>query len=275
MPWQSAEIIVAQVTISSDKQRLELGAPIHVAGKTGGISAQDPNWNSNNGLFFISDISGYHNPWKFTFDPANPAETGEALPILPEPIKEEFGAPQWWLSRHGSGALSKTKVAFSSFRQGRSVLYICDVEQGGFFEVSTPFAHIQFMHGDGKSKVVMLGQSTDADEVLTELTMDMNGTPQLQFLSPPPIEGRKIPSSFISSGKHYAITLPPDNRTCHITYYPPKNLNYDGGLPGEKPPVIVLIHGGPFLLEPASLDWSKQFFTSRGWAQCVCLVITR
>ncbi|KAJ6494884.1 Alpha/Beta hydrolase protein, partial [Mycena vitilis] len=75
-----------------------------------------------------------------------------------------------------------------------------------------------------------------------------------------------LPSSFISPAQYFELTLPPDGRTCHINYYAPKNPNYDGGLPGEKPPAVVLIHGGPFYMESANLDWAKQFFTSRGWA---------
>lgn len=267
MPFQSSEVFVAPVSVSPDAQSLELGASVHVDGKTEVVSAQDPNWNSNNSIFFFSDSSGFHNPWKFTFDPAKPLEDGIASPILAEPVEEEFGAPQWWLSRHGSGALSETHVAFTSFRKGRSTLYICDVNKGTLSEVPTSYAHIQYVHGDGKGKVVFLGQPADAGEVLVELTLDGSGKPQLKSLSPPATENEKLPSSFISPGVYYELKLPPNDRTCHLTYYAPKNPNYDGGLHGEKPPVVVLIHGGPFYMEPANLDWSKQFFTSRGWAQ--------
>ncbi|KZT44034.1 alpha/beta-hydrolase [Sistotremastrum suecicum HHB10207 ss-3] len=264
MPFQSSEIIVAHVV--SDGQTLELGTPAHVAGKTEAISAQDPIWNSNNSIIFLSDESGFHNPWKFTFDPAKPLKDGQASPICPQPIKEEFGAPQWWLSRHGSGALSETHVAFTSFRKGRTTLYICDVSKGNLLEVPTPYAHIQYLHGDGKGKVVMLGQPADSGEVLVELTIDEMGKPLLTSLSPPSASVDSLPSSYISPGEYHELILPPDGRTCHVTYYAPKNPHYGGGLPGEKPPVVVLIHGGPFYMEPANLDWSKQFFTSRGWA---------
>lgn len=266
MPFQSAEIMLAPVT--AEGRKLTLGDPIHVAGKTEVIAAQDPNWASSNTIFFTCDVSGYHNPWKFVFDSANPA-AGKASPILREPIEEEFGPPQWFLSRHGSGALSETKVAFVSFFAGCSLLYICDLTLGDIRKIATSFAHIQFMRGDARGKVVMLGQPADAGEVLVELTLDIDENAQMRSLSPPPVENPNLPSSFISPSKYFALALPPDNRTCHINYYPPKNPNYDGGLPGEKPPVVVLIDGGPFYMETANLDWTKQFFTSRGWAQYV------
>ncbi|KAJ7512848.1 alpha/beta-hydrolase [Mycena galericulata] len=263
LPWQSAEIKLASVTVYGRK--LTLGNPIHVAGKSEAIAAQDPNWASNNTLFFTCDDGGYHNPWKFVFDSGNPA-AGKASRILREPIEEEFGAPQWFLSRHGSGALSETKVAFVSFFEGCSVLYICDLTLGKIRKVPTSFAHIQFMRGDRCGKVVLLGQPANAGEFLAELTLDGDGNPQITSLSPPAVENPNLPSAFISPAKYFALTLPPDNRICHINYYPPKNPNYDGGLPGEKPPVVVLIHGGPWYMETANLDWTKQFFTSRGWA---------
>ncbi|KAJ7019907.1 Alpha/Beta hydrolase protein, partial [Mycena alexandri] len=72
-----------------------------------------------------------------------------------------------------------------------------------------------------------------------------------------------LPASYISAPQYFALTLPPDGRTCHVNYYP-KNPNYNGGLPGEKPPVLVLIHGGPLYFESANLEWTKHFFTSRG-----------
>lgn len=172
---------------------------------------------------------------------------------------------QWYLSRHGSGAISPTKLAFLSFCDGRSKLYICDVAHGTQSVVQTPFANIQYVHGDGRGKVVMLGQPADGPEALTELTIDEHGEPHLKSLSPPPEESDELPSSFISVGVYKALTLPPDNRTCHVTYYAPKNPHYQD-LSGEKPPVVVYIHGGPPLMAAANLDWSKQFFTSRGWA---------
>ncbi|KAI3612802.1 peptidase s9 prolyl oligopeptidase [Moniliophthora roreri] len=130
------------------------------------------------------------------------------------------------------------------------------------------YAQIEYTYGDGKGKVVMLGLPADADEVLVSLTLDSNGQPKLTPLLPPTADGNDVGLSleYVSEGEYYALTLPPDGRTCHITYYAPRNPKYDGGLPGEKPPIVVNIHGGPWYMESANLNWMKQFYTSRGWA---------
>ncbi|KAH8101563.1 alpha beta-hydrolase [Cristinia sonorae] len=272
MPQQSAEIKIATVTFSAG-EALTLGEIVHVAGEANKVVAQDPNWTSTTSFHFICDVSGYLNPWKFEFTESEGISRGKASPILKEPVAEEFGAPQWWLSKHGSGALSDTKVAFISFRDAASVLYIADIPTGTFIEVPTEYAHIQYVHGSpAHGKVVFLGQSPDAVGFLTELTLSADGLPVLTKIFPSPTERptsglSALSASHISVGVPYKFSLAPDNRTCHLTYYPPRNADYEGGVDGEKPPVVVLIHGGPYHMEPRALDWNKQFWTSRGYAQ--------
>ncbi|KAJ7583310.1 alpha beta-hydrolase [Mycena floridula] len=242
MPFQSSEIAVAN---------------------TEAVSAQEPNWACDDTLFFVSDISGFHNPWKFTVDDL---ASGKASAVLPEPIAEEFAVPQWWLSCHASGALNDHAIVIFSFVQGRSRLYLCDLLDGSLVHIPTPYAHIHYLHGDAKGKVVFLGKPADSGEVLVELTLDAAGKPQMRSLSPPPEPSDNLPLSHVSVREYYRLSLAPDNHTCHVTFYPPKNPQYDGGLAGEKPPVVVFIHGGPWYMETAALDWTKQFFMTRGWA---------
>ncbi|KAF8589755.1 alpha beta-hydrolase [Ramaria rubella] len=266
MPFQSSEIKIASVNNEAGGQTLKIGPAMHIAGETEKIVAQDPNWTSNSCIVFFSDVSGYLNPWMFSFDPADIVSTGKASPILSEPMEEEFGRSQWFLSYHAIGALSETRVACCSFRSGVSTLHVCDLSKRTIVEIPTDFACINYVHGDGKGKAVLLGQPGNAGDVLAELSSDAAGEYQLKSLSPPQVENEKLPSSFVSAGEHRTFQLPPDNRTCHVTYYPPKNPNYSGGLPGERPPVLTFVHGGPWYMEPSNLNWSKQFYTSRGWA---------
>ncbi|KAI0078408.1 alpha/beta-hydrolase [Panus rudis PR-1116 ss-1] len=245
LPFQSSEIYVAppRTSIEMDNGNsstdvmLSIGTPIHVAGKHGTICAQDPKWTSETSIHFVCDLAGYLNPWKF--DKLPPLAT----PILPYTLSEEFGAPQWWLSKHGSGSLSSTHIIFLSYRQARSRLYIADTSttnpELSFREIETEYVNVQYLHGDGRGKVVALGQCAGRGEELVDNSNSDHTT----------------------------------NRVCHITYYPPRNPLYETEEGervrrerGEKPPVVVLMHGGPFYMEPAALDWSKQFWTTRGWA---------
>ncbi len=51
----------------------------------------------------------------------------------------------------------------------------------------------------------------------------------------------------------------------HAFYYPPKNPNFAAPA-GDKPPLIVLTHGGPTAATEDALDPEVQFWTSRGFA---------
>jgi dipeptidyl aminopeptidase/acylaminoacyl peptidase len=54
-------------------------------------------------------------------------------------------------------------------------------------------------------------------------------------------------------------------RTAHALYHPPRNPKY-AGPPGERPPLLVLSHGGPTSNTSTALDLTKQLLTSRGIA---------
>jgi dipeptidyl aminopeptidase/acylaminoacyl peptidase len=54
-------------------------------------------------------------------------------------------------------------------------------------------------------------------------------------------------------------------RRAHALYYPPKNKNYEGPA-AEKPPLLVLSHGGPTSAATSSLKLALQYWTNRGFA---------
>jgi dipeptidyl aminopeptidase/acylaminoacyl peptidase len=50
----------------------------------------------------------------------------------------------------------------------------------------------------------------------------------------------------------------------HAFYYPPTNPDF-AGVAGEKPPVVVKVHGGPTSHSKAELSMGVQYWTSRGF----------
>jgi dipeptidyl aminopeptidase/acylaminoacyl peptidase len=74
----------------------------------------------------------------------------------------------------------------------------------------------------------------------------------------------RIESDYISEPE--AIEFPTENNlTAHAFFYAPRNRDFTG-LPSEKPPLIVMIHGGPTSATTSRFDLAKQFWTSRGFA---------
>ncbi|MCP3674466.1 MAG: S9 family peptidase, partial [Gammaproteobacteria bacterium] len=63
-----------------------------------------------------------------------------------------------------------------------------------------------------------------------------------------------------------AIKFPTENdKNAHAFYYPPMNDKFQG-LEEEKPPLIVMSHGGPTAAASAEFNSSIQFWTNRGFA---------
>jgi dipeptidyl aminopeptidase/acylaminoacyl peptidase len=62
------------------------------------------------------------------------------------------------------------------------------------------------------------------------------------------------------------ITYPTDeDQQAHAIYYPPTNKDFRPPM-GERPPLIVMSHGGPTGMTSTALKYSTQFWTSRGFA---------
>ena len=63
-----------------------------------------------------------------------------------------------------------------------------------------------------------------------------------------------------------AIEFPTeDGHTAHALFYPPANQDFVAP-PDERPPLMVLSHGGPTSATSAVLNLGVQFWTSRGFA---------
>ncbi len=56
-----------------------------------------------------------------------------------------------------------------------------------------------------------------------------------------------------------------DGEYSHAWYYPPKNRHYQAPA-GDKPPLLVMVHGGPTSRCNSALNYHRQYWTGRGFA---------
>ena len=62
------------------------------------------------------------------------------------------------------------------------------------------------------------------------------------------------------------ITYPTDaGQDAHGIYYPPNNKDFIAP-PAERPPLMVICHGGPTSAAGTTLRYAIQYWTSRGFA---------
>ncbi|KAJ7688983.1 alpha/beta-hydrolase [Mycena rosella] len=264
MPWNGTEIWVADVlTTPGPPHSLLLQNPRHVAGEHGKISVAYPSWLSNNLILFTSDISGFENPWVYD------CGAGEAKPVFETAMAESFGygSPPKRLgwSPYAVANAQGTAAVFTAVKDGRSVLYLVDLTTGVIEALPSPYVEIEHLR-PLQSHIVFIGKKADAPPALVRCTALSSTEPVFTNLQSGP-HGSTLPTEYISLPTPMVLLVPHEIGTqpVHVVYYAPNNPAYTGP-PGEKPPCVLNVHGGPVGFSAQSLNTTKQFFTTRGWA---------
>ena len=138
---------------------------------------------------------------------------------------------------------------------------------GTYRNLHSPFAYISYLRRIADGRVVFVATTDTQAASVVELRIDPRHIDKpLFFMDAELITGEDIPPSYISTPESFTFEHPTTGEPIHAVYYPPTNPEYSGGLPGELPPVVVNVHGGPTYQTTQGLSWTTQLFTSRGFA---------
>lgn len=228
MPWDAAELWV----------RDSSGALQHIAGGNN-ESIFQPEWSSDGSLFFVSDRTGWWNLYR------------ENKPIYP--MDAEFGLPQWVQSL-STYDFAGDQILAAYVRLGTWSLALLPSLKNPSLQ-GTYYSQIRT--GKGFAAFIM-GSPTESNAVVR---LDLS-TMKLDVLAhnlKPHID----PSNF--SVPQFLSYPSKNGRTAHGFYYPPANQEYRGP-DGEKPPLLVITHGGPTSATLPVFDLKIQYWTSRGFA---------
>ncbi len=244
MPWDETELWVADLLGDGS-----VGAPRKIAGGRG-ESVLQPEWSPDGVLYFVSDSSGWWNLYRWRDG------QHEAL----APMRAEFGAPPWALGVRTYAFESAAHLVCQYVEDGRWRLATLDTRSKRLVPVETPFTEasrgdIQAIRG----RVVMVAGSATLPNCLVSLELDSGEVTRLR-------QSREV-----TIGEEYLSTPRPlafettGGRTAHAIYYPARNPDF-AAPPEERPPLLVMSHGGPTGAASASLSLATQFWTSRGIA---------
>jgi dipeptidyl aminopeptidase/acylaminoacyl peptidase len=242
MPWDGTELWVAALRGG------ELGEPRRVAGGPT-ESIFQPEWSSDGDLHFVSDRTGWWNLYRER-DGGVEALTAE---------EAELGYPQWLFG--GSTYAFLPEGAIACVRCDRGEERLCLLAPGATRPDDLGLAYTSFefpcLRSQGRALIFIAGSpEREAEIVSLELP---DGEPT--SLRPPSEE--PLDTAYASSPR--AIEFPTEGGlSAHAFYYPPANPEYRGP-EGERPPLIVEIHGGPTSHRCPELRRSTLFWTSRGF----------
>ncbi|MEJ2352413.1 MAG: S9 family peptidase [Anaerolineales bacterium] len=242
MPWDGTELWVGE---------LDTDASIVRAARIAGgpdESIFQPEWSPDGTLYFVSDQTGWWNLYRWR-------EGGlEALC----PMEAEFGQPQWVFGRSTYAFESTRRLICTYIQRGVSHLASLDTVTLELQEIETPYQYLTDVRAVPGRVVFTAGSPT---EKLSINLLDLN-TGQIAVLRR--ASETQVDSGYISIPK--PIEFPTEGGlTAYGFFYPPRNKDF-AALQGEKPPLLVMSHGGPTGATVPVFDEETQYWTSRGIA---------
>lgn len=242
MPWDGTELWIADVQPDgtlSDARCLAGGE---------NESIFQPEWSPDGVLYFVSDRNGWWNLYR-RFE-------GRVEPIVE--MEAEFGLPQWGFGMH-TYAFESSKRIVCMYRQGgQDFLAALDTQTGTLERIETPYTAIsQVMAAPGK--VLFRGGAPMLPGALVLLDLETGSHQVLRRAS-----RMDLVPEYLSTAQSIEF-MTEGGLTAHALFYPPCNPDYVAP-EGDKPPLLVLSHGGPTGAASSALSLELQYWTSRGFA---------
>ena len=241
MPWDGTELWQADITVM-----LELSNIFKVAGGVGEFISQ-PRFSPDGKLYFLSDKSGFGNIYRYD------GTQFEAIC----PMNAECDFPQWNFRLKSYDFLDENRLAVIVTDKGEQTLGI--VEDSYYSAFKLPFSNFMPTLIAKNNQIIFIGSNYNRFPVLTCYDIN-NGQLNILYES----TSLKIDEKYLSSPK--LIKFPTTKgKSAYGFYYPPYNQDYIVSQ-NEKPPLIVISHGGPTGATSTALNLKNQFWTSRGFA---------
>jgi dipeptidyl aminopeptidase/acylaminoacyl peptidase len=238
MPWDDSRLLVRDLATGDDT--LIAGGP--------GESVSEPQWQADGSLTFISDRTGWWNLYRWSADRG-------VEPLID--IVADIGVPEWVRGLSRYAVLDDGRIVFARWRDGFDGLAVWFADRT-IRDLDLPYRAVETVVAAGGTSVVVVGSSPTSESSVARVEFDR----VVETLRAPRDLG--LDPAYLSVPE--AISVPSeDGRLAHALFYPPANP--DGDPPaGGRPPLLVMIHGGPTGAAWPGLRLNVQFWTSRGFA---------
>ncbi len=241
MPWDGTELWVGKLGADGGLEERE-----KVAGRAN-ESIFQPQWSPAGELHYVSDRTGYWNLYRYDGGPV-PLHEREA----------EFGQPQWVFRMSTYGFAHDGRILAAYCEHGSWSLGLLD-GSGELDPVHAPYSQIDSVTVRGTEAVFRAASETQAP-ALARLDL---GSRRIETLRESVEIPEQVRSYFSAPSSEYFRSE--DGTAVHAFLYKPYNPDFEAP-PGEKPPLIVRVHGGPTAAASDALSLTVQFWTSRGFA---------
>ena len=249
MPWDGTELWVADVTAAG-----ALDNHVQVAGGPG-ESIYQPGWSPDGALYYVSDRSGW---WRLYRSDRSDRSDRSVEVVRGSAADAEFGRPQWVFGTATWAFAGRSRLVVSYTRKGKWHLATVDVASGTLTDIAPQVVPHDWMTANATHAVLIAGSATQPDAIL-RIDLSSGAVDTLR-----PASTLTLDAGYISVAE--PVEFPTTGgRTSHAFHYAPRNKDFTAPA-GERPPLVVISHGGPTSAARATLDLQIQYWTSRGFA---------
>lgn len=240
MPWTNNELWVADLN-----DQAEISHLTKIAGELP-ESISQPKWHIDGSLYFISDRNnGWWNLHKH--------QNGQVTSLYP--MAAEITYPQWFFKMSTWAFLNDNEIIFGYNKDGWWQLAHINLETLAFKNIGEKSSYLSNIRSSNQSVVFLEFQSHKIKELKI-----IDSQHQISLLTH--FDRINIDEEYLSKPVHLAF--PSEQRTAYGFYYPPCNKDFKAP-ENEKPPLIVISHGGPTAQSSASYSQEVQYWTTRGF----------
>lgn len=254
MPWDAAELWVADVV--DDPEHIRIDRPRRLAGGAG-ESIFQPSWSSAGDLLFVSDRTDWWNLYRI-----DGAADLVADPVALAPVDAEIGVPQWVFDQSRYTELRDGRILCAYTHDGLDHLGVVEKGRAEVLPLTTGYTAFSSIRPFG-SGAVLIAASPTSEPVVAVVDLPVGAdTPTLAPVRPARDLG--LDPSWWSQPRPISFPTVPVTDRAHALYYPPTNPDVDAPT-DDRPPLVVLSHGGPTSAARPQLNLGVQYLTSRGF----------
>ncbi|QYJ99224.1 S9 family peptidase [Shewanella alkalitolerans] len=242
MPWDNTELWVADLDPKGGIKN-----PRRLLANLQGAITQ-PLYSPGGELYVVADFNNWWNLYRITPE-------GEAQPVLE--LAGEFARPDWLLGNHSYAFESEEQLIASVQTEGRTYLLRLHTQLGISESIAAEFAEVKQVV-KGPDGVYFIGSKITPEKGIYRIRG--RGVEWVYGPRVTPLDPR-----YISRAESIQFTSDISGLPVYGYFYGPMNPDYIAP-DDQRPPLIVMLHGGPTWRASLSFRRDIQFWTSRGFA---------
>ncbi len=247
MPWDATKLFLAKIKRNSGVP--VLNAIRVLAGAETPCSVIEPVWETNGSLLANSDA---HIGWRpIRFRPENA--------FRPEPLPDpgvEIGLPAWAFGQCTLQPLENGRLLALGIRNGLNETLLFEEGAWRKLELGAP-VNVPQAYGES---FAWIDAPSDASPAIATGSSGEEIVRHRRAIEFPPGIGAK--DCAVPEALDFETA---DGSTAHALFYHPVNAHH-ALQPGEKPPLVVMVHGGPTGRANPAFSFKVQWWTTRGFS---------